>query len=146
MQRHHDPAILTQPLPDAAEPTGERRVPVLDGLRGVAILLVLFFHFATTGAAQPTDFPSRLAYTGVLTGWVGVDLFFVRSGFLITGILYDARERGTTSGGLVRAAQAAFVDSDPNAVLVNSTDAYGYSDPWHDDSAGYLTNVRVAQH
>jgi hypothetical protein len=41
-------------------------------------------------------------------------------------------------GDLVRAAQAAFVAADGNAVLVTSTDSYGYSDPWHYDSQGYL--------
>jgi hypothetical protein len=39
---------------------------------------------------------------------------------------------------LVRRAQAAFVLSDRRAALVTSTDRYGYSDPWHYDSAGYI--------
>ncbi len=41
-------------------------------------------------------------------------------------------------GELVRAAQAAFVQKDARAALVTTTDAYGYSDRWHYDSAGYL--------
>jgi Carbohydrate esterase, sialic acid-specific acetylesterase len=41
-------------------------------------------------------------------------------------------------GEIVRQAQADFVRSDGNATLVTSTDKYGYSDPWHYDSAGYL--------
>ena len=41
-------------------------------------------------------------------------------------------------GNVVRAQQAAFVDNDQAARLVTSTDQYGYSDPWHYDSAGYL--------
>lgn len=41
-------------------------------------------------------------------------------------------------GDLVRAAQKAFVAADGHAALVTSTDGYGYSDPWHYDSAGYL--------
>lgn len=41
-------------------------------------------------------------------------------------------------GDIVRQAQAEFVVKDGNAALVTSTDAYGYSDPWHYDSAGYL--------
>jgi len=36
------------------------------------------------------------------------------------------------------AGQAAFVEKDPSARLVTSTDSYGYSDPWHYDSAGYI--------
>lgn len=41
-------------------------------------------------------------------------------------------------GKIVREAQQSFVSNDPSAALVTSTDAYGYSDPWHYDSAGYL--------
>ena len=41
-------------------------------------------------------------------------------------------------GEIVRQAQAEFVKQDGNATLVISTDKYGYSDPWHYDSAGYL--------
>jgi len=41
-------------------------------------------------------------------------------------------------GKIVREAQQSFVSNDPRAALVTSTDAYGYSDPWHYDSAGYL--------
>ena len=41
-------------------------------------------------------------------------------------------------GEIVRAAQAAYADSDPDATLVTTTDSYGYSDPWHYDSAGYI--------
>lgn len=39
---------------------------------------------------------------------------------------------------LVQAAQQRFVETDPAAALVSSTDQYGYSDKWHYDSAGYL--------
>jgi len=41
-------------------------------------------------------------------------------------------------GDTVRQAQRGFVDSDAAAVLVTSTDGYGYSDPYHYDSAGYI--------
>jgi hypothetical protein len=41
-------------------------------------------------------------------------------------------------GEIVRQAQKSYVTNDPRAALVTSTDAYGYSDPWHYDSAGYL--------
>ncbi|MBK1876746.1 sialate O-acetylesterase [Pelagicoccus mobilis] len=41
-------------------------------------------------------------------------------------------------GNVVRAQQAAFCEGDANAALVTSTDAYGYSDKWHYDSAGYI--------
>jgi len=41
-------------------------------------------------------------------------------------------------GEIVRAAQQTYAESDINAALVTSTDNYGYSDPWHYDSAGYI--------
>lgn len=41
-------------------------------------------------------------------------------------------------GEIVRAAQAKYTTTDASAALVTSTDKYGYSDPWHYDSAGYL--------
>lgn len=70
-----------------------KRIPELDGLRGLAILAVLVFHarwvFATTA-----EIPG-FAYQILGLGWCGVDLFFVLSGFLITGILLDTRESPT---------------------------------------------------
>jgi peptidoglycan/LPS O-acetylase OafA/YrhL len=62
-------------------------IPELDGVRGVAILLVLLFHFQ---GVRPPGVPKLLIYPMIL-GWSGVDLFFVLSGFLITGILVDTR-------------------------------------------------------
>ncbi len=41
-------------------------------------------------------------------------------------------------GGIVRQAQADYVEQDGFAALVESTDKYGYSDPWHYDSSGYI--------
>jgi peptidoglycan/LPS O-acetylase OafA/YrhL len=66
-----------------------KHVPALDGLRGLAILLVMTFHFAWV--APPVGRPAKLLTFFMNFGWTGVDLFFVLSGFLITGILVDAK-------------------------------------------------------
>src|SRR5436190_4776765 len=65
-------------------------VPALDGLRGIAILLVLAIHSPTPPSQ---DWPSLLLTFLQSSGWMGVDLFFVLSGFLIGGILLDMPSR-----------------------------------------------------
>ncbi|HEX8927066.1 MAG TPA: acyltransferase [Terriglobales bacterium] len=66
----------------------DSRIPELDGLRGLAILLVLFFHVGILRAASSGALLDPL----ITFGWSGVDLFFVLSGFLIGGILLDNRD------------------------------------------------------
>jgi peptidoglycan/LPS O-acetylase OafA/YrhL len=72
----------------------ESRVPVLDGLRGLAILLVLVHHGIYFTPANPTEETFVKVVGGWdAWGWIGVDLFFVLSGFLITNILLATRHR-----------------------------------------------------
>lgn len=67
----------------------QKRMPELDGLRGIAILLVWTGHyFAVPGKGML----SLLDGYWFRLGWTGVDLFFVLSGFLIGGILLDVRD------------------------------------------------------
>src|SRR5450432_2745559 len=66
-------------------------LPVLDGVRGLAIMMVLLVHFV--GSIVPTDTIKHVLFGVCSYGNYGVELFFVLSGFLITGILYDAREK-----------------------------------------------------
>ncbi len=61
------------------------RVPEFDGIRGLAILLVLVVHLTPT-----SDLPGPLV-SAVNFGWSGVDVFFVLSGFLITSILLKTK-------------------------------------------------------
>ena len=67
------------------------RIPELDGLRAVAILLVVAYHYleplhrTASGWMFAALAPARM-------GWIGVDLFFVLSGYLIASILLNNRE------------------------------------------------------
>ena len=62
-------------------------LPALDGVRGLAVLMVLLFHFV--GDVPPSGSVERVIVGVTKYGAFGVELFFVLSGFLITGILYD---------------------------------------------------------
>jgi len=70
------------------------RVPELDALRGLAILVVLIDHFYVEMFAFPMTAANPVYWINRLLSfcWSGVDLFFVLSGFLIGGILLDNRE------------------------------------------------------
>jgi len=77
-------------LPDAAtvthartSATGRRRVPALDGIRALGLLLIMGFHFGVRDMAG---------------GFVGVDVFYVLSGFLITGLLLGEWARAARIG------------------------------------------------
>jgi peptidoglycan/LPS O-acetylase OafA/YrhL len=71
--------------PDSLQATGkmQRKIPQLDAVRGVAVLMVLMIHGSENHPQLHRLFRN---------GWMGVDLFFVLSGFLITGILLDTKQ------------------------------------------------------
>jgi len=76
------------PLPTAPR-AGNAHYRALDGVRGVAVLLVFIYHISGTADHFRMSRVGRVAVLGASCGWMGVDLFFVLSGFLITGILID---------------------------------------------------------
>ena len=68
--------------------TTKRHLPALDGLRGLAVIMVFVYHYgggthSSVRAMQIFGFYNK-------GGWGGVTLFFILSGFLITGILWDS--------------------------------------------------------
>jgi peptidoglycan/LPS O-acetylase OafA/YrhL len=85
------PAGALSPTDSTVEPKLQGHVPALDAIRGLAILGVLLFRFGGGSAGYAS------AGTPVVPlielGTRGVDLFFVLSGFLITGILVDAKSK-----------------------------------------------------
>lgn len=93
---HHPPegATVTTSAPIPAEPVvrSGAHVNALDGVRGLAVAGVVFHHFVPrTGLAGVGPLGAVLERTSQLGGY-GVELFFVLSGFLITGILLDTRD------------------------------------------------------
>ena len=82
---------LTESSPGAArDPAIAKRVrdPALDGLRGLAVLMVFLFHYG--GGLSSHNLLVHLFGLATAAGWTGIVLFFVLSGYLITGTLWDA--------------------------------------------------------
>lgn len=73
---------------NADNPGGFAHIPALDGIRGLAILLVLFDHLFWSNSNTGSRF---FNFVNMVRGssFIGVNLFFALSGFLITGILID---------------------------------------------------------
>jgi peptidoglycan/LPS O-acetylase OafA/YrhL len=88
--------IFSNPSPpsNCSEPLLRPVMPELDTIRGIAILSVLLYH----SFYWQIDVPrfsgiTRVFLRGMSVGRLGVNLFFVLSGFLITGLLVDSRRR-----------------------------------------------------
>jgi peptidoglycan/LPS O-acetylase OafA/YrhL len=82
-----------KPSPAAQPPSraSQTRIPQLDGLRGIAVLSVVLYHYSLSISLPPHGLLLRLQGCFQL-GAYGVDLFFVLSGFLIGGILLDSKQ------------------------------------------------------
>jgi len=82
------------PLGSEKQPEIQLRghIPALDGVRGFAAATVFLYHYG--GGAQSTFLPLRIIGIALHFGWAGVSLFFVLSGFLISGILWDSFPKG----------------------------------------------------
>jgi len=80
---HDDPSVAaSNPIPRT------QRDPALDGLRGLAVLMVFIFHYG--GGLHSSEPAIRLLGYITQASWIGVVLFFALSGFLITGSLWDS--------------------------------------------------------
>lgn len=73
-----------------------KRILSLDALRGYAILLVLFQHFPMVINNRIIDFMSKIGFA-INSGYLGVQIFFVLSGFLITRILIKEKKNNDVS-------------------------------------------------
>jgi peptidoglycan/LPS O-acetylase OafA/YrhL len=81
------PLFWPDESPPARPPSAH--IPALDAVRGVAILMVTAYRFFPSYDDQ--SLAGRVLTRACEFGFRGVDLFFVLSGFLITGILWDAK-------------------------------------------------------
>ncbi len=88
--------------PSARLPLIQKHMPELDVLRGVAILAVLLYHGFYWQQAVSSSRWVTAFYNSTVIGWLGVNLFFVLSGFLITGILVDSKGKSSYYGNFYR--------------------------------------------
>src|SRR5262245_54917420 len=70
----------------------EQRLIELDGLRGFALSMILVFHAVSQEGEYAAGTYLYYLQRSFGMGWIALDLFFVLSGFLIGGILMDARD------------------------------------------------------
>ncbi len=89
------PSLLPAAAPEAPASVLRAVMPELDTLRGLAVAMVVYYHafWSVFPASDQPDGATRLLQWSAYAGWTGVPLFFVLSGFLITGILLETRAR-----------------------------------------------------
>lgn len=70
-----------------------QQIKELDGLRGIAIIMVFLYHILPRSAFIYDNASMKILYKDLNIGWAGVDLFFVLSGFLITSSLLELKSK-----------------------------------------------------
>ena len=89
-----------------------KRVASLDGIRGLAVGIVVIVHFTNglnIGVAK--TIPFLILYRFLQSFWLGVDIFFVLSGFLITGIILKERTEPKFLGNVLPAPRGTHSSS-----------------------------------
>jgi peptidoglycan/LPS O-acetylase OafA/YrhL len=77
----------------AVRPIALEHIPELDGIRGFAVILVILHHISQSFPASTGPHLFRIWLAITHAGWIGVDIFFALSGFLITRVLISTRQR-----------------------------------------------------
>jgi peptidoglycan/LPS O-acetylase OafA/YrhL len=98
----------------------EGKLPVIEYLRGIAALMVAWYHITLISPAGPVH------YSGAL-GWAGVEVFFVISGFVLPASLWARHQRRYTASDLVAFAKRRIVRIEP-PYLISVLLAFGL---WH---------------
>src|SRR5688572_27911866 len=90
MRARHAVGSHANSMPGVITGPAQGHLPALDGLRGLALLIVLV-HNSSWIVDPGGVLLLKLAGTAMTAGWAGVQLFFVLSGFLITRLLLEAK-------------------------------------------------------
>jgi hypothetical protein len=114
-----------------------------DGLRDVLIPAGIVWMQGESDAAFSAEIALRYARNlsrlmNLLRSAFHADVLPVIIGRIADSEQDEEDGKVWNQGEIVRAMQAAYVESDPRAALVTSTDNYAFSDPWHYDTGAYL--------
>jgi hypothetical protein len=115
----------------------------LNGVRAIAVLLVIWSHFPyVTGPCVSQSIWT--AGQALRTGYVGVDLFFVLSGFLITTIPLNERDIPARSGGGGYGLKFSPFGDDLDPIVAGLTERVLTTDRDHRDDASFSARPRAA--